>query len=109
VYLGNRKRMRPVHLYGRTKKWFDNTVEEGFASKIQSGVEIYELLKDFRNEFGKPLGKNSKQKRTIVCDDEVISDDDNDEDNGTWRWKKKSILFELAYWKVCVMYKLSIS
>jgi len=55
VYLGNRKRLRPGHPYKRRKKWFDNTLEEGSANRIQSGAEIYEILKNFINEFGKPF------------------------------------------------------
>ena len=108
VYLGNRKRLRPGHPYRRRKKWFDNTLEEGSANRIQSGAEIYEILKNFTNEFGKPLpGKNNKRKRRTVCEDDVISDDE-DEDSGNWRWKKRSILFELAYWKVCTVLKVSV-
>lgn len=100
IYLGNRKRLRPGHPYRRRKKWFDNTVEEGSASRIQSGAEIFEILKDYRNEFGKPLEKKSKRKRKGICDDEVASDDENEEDNDNWRWKKRSIMFDLPYWKV---------
>ena len=91
AYLGNRKRLRPGHPYRRRKKWFDNTLEEGSANRIQSGAEIYEILKNFRNEFGKPLPcKSNKRKRRTVCEDDVISDDE-DENSGNWRWKKRSI------------------
>lgn len=39
------------------KTWFDNTVEEGNASRIQTGIEIYETLQAFKNDFGRPLDK----------------------------------------------------
>ncbi|CAA7022586.1 unnamed protein product [Microthlaspi erraticum] len=99
VYMSNRKRLRPGHPYRRRKAWFDNTVETGTASRIQSGSEIFESLKDFRNEFGKPLDKKGKRKRSDVHEDDVISPEECEEDNDLWRWKKRSIFFDLPYWK----------
>ena len=108
VYLGNRKRLRPEHPYRRRRKWFDNTVEEGTVSRIESGRDIFETVKDFRNRFGKPLEKNGKRKRNVQCEDEVISEDDEyEEDTDHWRWKKRSILFDLPYWKVNILFTFS--
>jgi len=100
VYMGNRKRLRPGHPYRRKKGWFDNSVEEGFARRIQTGSEIFETLKDFRNDFGRPLEKKTKRKRSNLVDNEEISQEECEEDSDKWRWKKLSILFELPYWKV---------
>ncbi|XP_010422813.1 PREDICTED: uncharacterized protein LOC104708024 [Camelina sativa] len=50
VYMGYRKRLPPGHRYRYKKAWFDNTVEEGNAKRIQTGDEIYETLQAFRNE-----------------------------------------------------------
>lgn len=72
VYLGNRKRLTPGHPYRRRRVWFDNTVEEKTANRIQTGAEIFELLKDFKNEFGKPLEKKSKRKRSGLGEDEEL-------------------------------------
>jgi hypothetical protein len=44
VYLSNRKRLRPGHPYRRRRGWFDNTVEEGKTSRIQTGEELFETL-----------------------------------------------------------------
>jgi hypothetical protein len=44
VYLSNRKRLRPGHPYRRRRGWFDNTVEEGKTSRIQTGEEQLETL-----------------------------------------------------------------
>ncbi|CAA7046831.1 unnamed protein product [Microthlaspi erraticum] len=63
VYMGNRKRLPPGHRYRYKKAWFDNTVEEGNAKRIQTGYEIYQTLQAFRNDFGKPLDKENKRKR----------------------------------------------
>ncbi|XP_010475417.1 PREDICTED: uncharacterized protein LOC104754830 [Camelina sativa] len=51
VYMGNRRRLRPGHPYRRRKGWFDNTVEEGTANRIQTGPEIFETLTDFRKQI----------------------------------------------------------
>ncbi|XP_024005009.1 uncharacterized protein LOC112082142 [Eutrema salsugineum] len=95
VYLGNRIRLRPGHPYRRRRGWFDNTVEERNARRIQTGVEIFDQLKDFRNSFGKALDRN----RPDVIEDDELSEDEYDEDSHLWRWKKRSIFFELPYWK----------
>ncbi|CAE5979936.1 unnamed protein product [Arabidopsis arenosa] len=99
VYMGNRKRLPPGHRYRYKKAWFDNTVEEGTANRIQTGSEIYETLQAFRNDFGKPLDKESKRKRTELDQDEVVEEEECEESNDIWRWKKRSIFFELPYWK----------
>ena len=91
----------PNHPYGRRKGWFDNTVEIGTANRIQSGAEICDSLRDFKNDFGKKLSKKSKRKRTTEDEDDVVSADEYEEDDDLWRWKKKSIFFDLPYWKVC--------
>ncbi|XP_020872177.1 uncharacterized protein LOC110226030 isoform X2 [Arabidopsis lyrata subsp. lyrata] len=97
VYMGNRKRLRYDHPYRRRKGWFDNTIEVGTAKRIQSGAEISESLKDFINVFGKPLGKKKKRKRNDNQEDDASSEYEEDDDQ--WRWKKRSILWELPYWK----------
>ncbi|CAE6012867.1 unnamed protein product [Arabidopsis arenosa] len=99
VYMGNRKRLSPGHPYRRKKVWFDNSVEEGFARRIQTSSEIFEMLKDFRNDFGKPSEKKSKRKRSDLGDNEEVSQEECEEDLDKWRRKKLSILFELPYWK----------
>ncbi|OAO89364.1 hypothetical protein AXX17_ATUG01290 [Arabidopsis thaliana] len=99
VYMGNRKRLPPGHRYRYRKAWFDNTVEEGNANRIQTSAEIYETLQAFRNDFGKPLDKENKRKRTELEDDEVVQEEECEESNDLWRWKKRSIFFELPYWK----------
>ncbi|CAE6199549.1 unnamed protein product [Arabidopsis arenosa] len=90
---------RPGHPYRRRKIWFDNTIEEGTANRVQTGAEIFELLRDFKNEFGKPLEKKKKRKRSDIGEGEELTHEEYEEDADQWRWKKRSILFELAYWK----------
>ncbi|KAG7572325.1 hypothetical protein ISN44_As09g006960 [Arabidopsis suecica] len=99
VYMGNRKRLPPGHRYRYKKAWFDNTVEEGNANRIKTGAEIYETLQAFWNDFGKPLDKETKRKRTALEDDGVVEEEECEESNDLWRWKRRSIFFELPYWK----------
>ncbi|XP_018459050.2 uncharacterized protein LOC108829946 [Raphanus sativus] len=99
VYMGNRKRLSPGHHYRYKKAWFDNTVEEGNVSRIQTGAEIYETFQDFRNDFGRPLDKEKKRRRPELEDDEMVQEEECEESNDLWRWKKRSIFFELPYWK----------
>ena len=43
-------------------------------------------------------GKKKKRNRSELC--EEIVHDEYAESSDQWRWKKRSILYELAYWKV---------
>ncbi|XP_056843196.1 uncharacterized protein LOC108831992 [Raphanus sativus] len=99
VYMGNRRRLPPGHRYRYKKAWFDNTVEEVNANRIQTGAEIYETLQAFTNDFGRPLEKEKKRKRLELEDDERVVEEECDESNELWRWKKRSIFFDLPYWK----------
>lgn len=80
-------------------------MEERTANRIQTGAEIFELLKDYKNEFRKPLEKKSKRKRLGLCDVEELTHEEYEEDSDQWRWKKRSILFDLPYWKVSTLSK----
>jgi len=75
VYLGNRKRLRNGHPYRRQKSWFDNTIENGTANRIQTSAEIAEILKVYKNYFGRPLEKVTKRKRSEVILEEVYGED----------------------------------
>ncbi|XP_048605522.1 uncharacterized protein LOC106359340 [Brassica napus] len=99
VYMSNRRRLPPGHRYRYKKAWFDNTVEEGNANRIQTGAEIYETLQAFTNDFGRPLEKEKKRKRLELEDDERLQEEECEESNELWRWKKRSIFFDLPYWK----------
>ncbi|XP_056843210.1 uncharacterized protein LOC130495735 [Raphanus sativus] len=72
VYMGNRRRLPPGHRYRYKKAWFDNTVEER---------------------------RKKKRKRLELEDDERVVEEECDESNELWRWKKRSIFFDLPYWK----------
>ncbi|XP_024004033.1 uncharacterized protein LOC112081506 [Eutrema salsugineum] len=70
VYMRNRKRLRPGHVY-----------------------------RHFENDFGRALPKTSKRKRPDLCENEDLEEEEPVEDTDIWRWKKRSIFFDLPYWK----------
>lgn len=104
VYLGNRIRLRPGHPYRRRRGWFDNTVEERSASRIHTGVDIFEQLKGFVNDFGRALDKKKKKEEVWFSEEDEVSEEECDEDNDRWRLKKRYILFDLPYWKVRILF-----
>ncbi|XP_045830720.1 uncharacterized protein LOC123922020 [Trifolium pratense] len=77
VYLGHRKFLNTKHRYRKWRKAFNNESEEGRAPLSITGDQIYEKVKLMSNKFGKPFAN------------ELV----------TGGWKKKSIFFELPYWK----------
>lgn len=64
--------------------WFHGNEEMGRKSRIITGNNIMETLKNFVNEFGK------SDKRKWEKDDGSVL-----------MWKKRSIFLKLPYWEVC--------
>ncbi|XP_025640500.1 uncharacterized protein [Arachis hypogaea] len=75
-YMDHRKFLGMDHPYRMDKRSFNGNVELRSSPDLLDRVQIFEDLKDFDNVFGK------KQKNKI---------------DGPW--KKRSIFFELPYWK----------
>ncbi|XP_072074365.1 uncharacterized protein [Arachis hypogaea] len=75
-YMDHRKFLAMDHPYRMDKRSFNGDVELRSSPALLDGEQIFEDLKDFDNVFGK------KQKNKI---------------DGPW--KKRSIFFELPYWK----------
>ncbi|XP_056843205.1 uncharacterized protein LOC108815762 [Raphanus sativus] len=43
--------------------------------------------------------KFSRKKSNVLSEEQVAEDEENDETSDQWRWKKRSIFFDLPYWK----------
>ena len=84
-FRGHRKFLPLSHQFRTRKSWFDGKEEHGSAPKIMFGNRIYEHLSDFVNVWGKVKTKKRKRKG------------DNEPKQ---MWNKRSIFFELPYWKV---------
>nr|KYP59483.1 hypothetical protein KK1_014919 [Cajanus cajan] len=78
VYLSHRRFLKPNHPYRRLKKAFNGFQEYDSAPTALTGEQVYERVKNLNMTLGKK-GKQPKE-RSI--------------------WKKRSILFDLPYWKV---------
>jgi hypothetical protein len=87
-YLGNRRFLEPDHAWRRNKISFDNTRESREAPKPLTGDEVIEEFEKFEQvTFGKNIAKKRKR------DDEI-----------KWHnWRKKSIFFNLPYWKTLLL------
>ncbi|KAG7533063.1 Transposon En/Spm-like [Arabidopsis thaliana x Arabidopsis arenosa] len=109
VYMCHRKRLPPTHHFRMKKSWFDGKAENGRKRRILSGQEIYQNLKNFKNNFGTLKQSASKRKRTVCVEagsdsDGESSESEEDEEDQVdeeelSRWKKRSIFFKLAYWQ----------
>ncbi|XP_049414815.1 uncharacterized protein LOC125877616 [Solanum stenotomum] len=83
-FMGHRRYLPKDHRWRNDKKSFDNTIEKRRPPKTCSGIELLNQVQDLE---GQPLKKDPKKKRKISHEKR----NDN--------WNKKSIFFELPYWK----------
>ena len=110
VYMCHRKGLVPTHRYREKKTWFDGKVEHRRKTRILTGHEVYQNLKNFKNDFGNVKKSGMKRKRTVYKEpvydsDDVSSESEEDEEvevdeDELYRWKKRSIFFTLPYWEV---------
>ena len=77
VFLGHRRFLNSNHHYRGWRKAFNGETEQGRAPPILTGDQIFEKVKDLDTQFGKPFA------HTLVKSG----------------WKKRSVFFELPYWK----------
>ncbi|KAK7256311.1 hypothetical protein RIF29_29752 [Crotalaria pallida] len=77
VFLGHCRFLPPGHRYRGWRKAFNGKREDGKAPLPLTGEQLFEKLKSLSNNFGKPFAG------------ELVTN----------RWKKRSIFFELPYWK----------
>ncbi|KAH7841811.1 hypothetical protein Vadar_034558 [Vaccinium darrowii] len=81
-YMGHRRYLDPNHVWRRSKK-FDGKQEHRSEPKILSGEDILEQLTHVANIiFGKPPNKRKRKRGEQELN-----------------WTKKSIFFELPYWR----------
>ncbi|WVZ82126.1 hypothetical protein U9M48_029427 [Paspalum notatum var. saurae] len=83
-YLGHRRWLTPNHKWRRNKISFNNKVETREAPIPLTGAQVLQQYDSFEQvTFGK-MSKKRKQR---------------DEETRWHNWRKKSIFFELPYWK----------
>jgi len=85
-YMGHRRFLRPNHPWRDNAMAFDGTVENGVAPIPLSGDEALRQLERLGNVS---FGKGVKRKRDHI--------------NNAYNWRKKSIFFQLPYWKTLML------
>ncbi|XP_070004473.1 uncharacterized protein [Nicotiana sylvestris] len=83
-YMGHRRFLPMDHPWRKNRRLFDGKIEMGVAPNPLTGDEALEQLQSLRNvTYGKG------QKRNVP--------------NDAYNWRKKSIFFELPYWKTLML------
>ena len=82
AYMGHRKFLSPAHPLRSKKQWFNGLPENGGCPRVGTGDEIYLEVNEIVTKWGK-LGKKRKR--------------NDDACSSLW---KKSIFWDLPYWKV---------
>ena len=84
VYLGHRRFLAKNHQLRKKGKHFKGTAEHRSKPGNRDGAEVFEMVKDLKVVFGKGEGSEPVPK---------------DASGRAPMWKKKSIFWELPYWK----------
>ncbi|KAL6214120.1 hypothetical protein ACLB2K_013558 [Fragaria x ananassa] len=85
VFMRHRQGLPRHHPYRRQAAAFDNTVEESLAPVPLTGEEVLARVEGLNYEFGK---REESTPRVRIVDDQDRP-----------YWKKKSVFFQLEYWK----------
>ena len=85
AYMGHRKWLPMTHPFRSQKSQFNGNEENGNHPKHLSGYEVLRKMETIHTKFGKVIGKKRKR-----CANE----------NESTAWSKRSVLFDLSYWKV---------
>ncbi|XP_075504530.1 uncharacterized protein LOC142541970 [Primulina tabacum] len=100
-FVGHRRFLPRFHPYRRQMKAFDGMEEHGESSTPLSGVALFDKLSDIRCVFGKKISVKGKKRKN--ANDNNLEDSKEEKDFGSTDfkkcWKKKSIFFNLPYWK----------
>lgn len=100
AYMGHRRFPPPSDSRRKQKALFDNTIEIDGAPRMLSGRNIYALLKDYPNDFGKGIEEKSKKIKHVYDKEDEYDDTNSSTEVELSRWKKRSIFFDLPYWEV---------
>ncbi|XP_012842457.1 PREDICTED: uncharacterized protein LOC105962688 [Erythranthe guttata] len=86
--MGHRRFLAPDHRFLFKRSWFNGYNENTRRPKISTGEEIYREVNEITNTWGKTNKKKPKKRKHT--DTNSLKDS---------LWKKKSVFFELPYWK----------
>ncbi|XP_042465745.1 uncharacterized protein LOC122048217 [Zingiber officinale] len=99
-FAGHRRFLSRFHPYRRQMKEFNGMEELEEAARPLSGIKLFDKLSDIRCEFGKKISVRGKIKKAKANKLEAnIEEKDLGATNFRKCWKKKSIFFNIPYWK----------
>ncbi|XP_062103991.1 uncharacterized protein LOC133815129 [Humulus lupulus] len=108
-YMGRRRFLQKKHYYRKQKLAFNGEQELREAPIPMTGEAVYEEIRLIKNKFGKPVEKidesvETKGKKKGKCKTNIKrkrnkKDQLAEDSKNTTCWKKKSIFFELEYWR----------
>ena len=88
AYLGHRRFLDPNHEYRQRKNLFDGTKETRQRPPIQTGAQVFDIVKDICNDWGKKPKEEEKEK------EKRKRKRGDKKKKGSQMWKKKSIFFD---------------
>ncbi|XP_031127651.1 uncharacterized protein LOC116029751 [Ipomoea triloba] len=92
VYMGHRRFLDKFHPYRRLKKSFNGVQDYTDAPQPLTGIQVYERVDCINVTFGKTQKLKSQRGKRSESNVDVPSNEKSP-------WKKKSIFFDLPYWK----------
>ncbi|XP_042386824.1 uncharacterized protein LOC121978560 [Zingiber officinale] len=100
-FAGHRRFLPRFHPYQRQIKEFNGMEELGEAGRPLSGIKLFDKLSDITCEFGKKTSVKGKIRKKAK--ENIVEDIEEEKYVGVTNfskcWKKKSIFFNLPYWK----------
>ncbi|XP_042446384.1 uncharacterized protein LOC122031323 [Zingiber officinale] len=100
-FAGHRRFLPRFHPYRRQIKEFNGMEELGEAGRPLSGIKLFDKLSDITCEFGKKTSVKGKIRKKAK--ENIVEDIEEEKYVGATNlskcWKKKSIFFNLPYWK----------
>jgi hypothetical protein len=97
VYMGHHRFLRVDHMYQKNKKFFDGTIEKHCAPKIHNGEHMFRMVMDLKVVLGK--GKGGGSKNTKKAGRNAKMNVENNGNETSELFKKRSIFWNLRYWK----------
>ncbi|XP_035845189.1 uncharacterized protein LOC118491477 [Helianthus annuus] len=98
-YLEHRRFLPRGHPFRKRKKDFNKLQENDVIKNPLSGEEIYDYLAGFENRWGKKKKSKKKKSKKKKSKKKTSKEEKESIDERTKFWHKKSIFYELEYWK----------
>ncbi|XP_075499249.1 uncharacterized protein LOC142537634 [Primulina tabacum] len=100
-FVGHRRLLPRFHPYRRQMKEFEGMEEHGESSTPLSRVALFDKLSDIRCVFEKKISVKGKKRKNAKHNNLEDNKEEKDFGSTDFRkcWKKKSIFFNLPYWK----------